>query len=163
MDVYIRKVDGAPCAKQPITRKIWNKSKACRRKETQVVDFPEREEERKGGFKTIGGNLLHLFSRSWGRAKQAHGQRFATFLCFHAFTNHCPHPRCQDNRNSDNGNIWFPGGPPLTYFPIPIADPKRPWGGGPCKQCGDKCAGHYIRSQKHHELFQTHKRQGMKY
>ena len=42
----------------------------------------------------------------------------------------CPHPRCQENGNSDDGNTWFPGGPPLSYFPIPIADPKRPWGEG---------------------------------
>ena len=46
----------------------------------------------------------------------------------------CPHPRCQENGNSDDGNTWFPGGPPLSYFPIPIADPKRPWGEGGCFQ-----------------------------
>ena len=36
----------------------------------------------------------------------------------------CPHPRCQDNGNSEDGNTWFPGGPLLSYFPIPIADPN---------------------------------------
>ena len=47
----------------------------------------------------------------------------------------CPYPRCQENGNSGDGNTWFPGCPPLNHFPIPIADPKRPWevGGGPCE------------------------------
>ena len=40
------------------------------------------------------------------------------------------HPRCEENGNSDDGNTWFPGSPPLSYFPIPIDDPKRPWGSG---------------------------------
>ena len=39
-----------------------------------------------------------------------------------------PHPRGEENGNSDDGNTWFPGSPPLRYFPIPIADLKRPWG-----------------------------------
>ena len=76
----------------------------------------------------------------------------------------CPYPRCQENGNSDNGNTWFPGCPPLSYFPIPIADQKRLWGvgEGPCEQCGDKCAGHYRRPEEHHDFYQTHGRQGMK-
>ena len=78
----------------------------------------------------------------------------------------CPHPRCQGNGNSDVGNLtWFPGGPPLSYFPTPIADPKRPWGeggAGACEQCGGKCAGLYLRPEEHHDFYQTHGRQGMK-
>ena len=73
-----------------------------------------------------------------------------------------PHPRYEENGNSDDGNTWFPGSPPLSYFPIPIADPKRPWGSGACEQCGDKCAGHYLCPEEHHNFYQTHGRQGMK-
>ena len=73
-----------------------------------------------------------------------------------------PHPRYEENGNSDDGNTWFPGSPPLSYFPIPIADPKRPWGSGACEQCGDKCAGHYLCPEEHHDFYQTHGRQGMK-
>ena len=35
-------------------------------------------------------------------------------------------------------------------------------GGGACEQCGDKCAGHYLRSEEHHDFYQPHGRQGMK-
>ena len=51
-----------------------------------------------------------------------------------------PHPRCEENGNSDN--TWLPGSPPLSYFHTPFADSKRPWGLGACEQCGDKYAGH---------------------
>ena len=73
-----------------------------------------------------------------------------------------PHPRCEENGNSDDGNTWLPGSQPLSYFRIPIADPKRPWGLGACEQCGDKYAGHYLRPEEHHDFYQTHGRQGMK-
>ena len=59
-----------------------------------------------------------------------------------------PHPRYEENGNSDDGNTWFPGSPPLSYFPIPIADPKRPWGSGACEQCGDISAGHSLSSSR---------------
>ena len=52
------------------------------------------------------------------------------------------HPRCEENGNSDDG--------------------KRPWGLGACEQCGDICAGHYLRPEEHHDFYQTHGRQGMK-
>ena len=64
-----------------------------------------------------------------------------------------PHLRCEENGNSDDGNTWFPGSPPLSYVPIPIADPKRPWGVRACKQCGHKCAGHYLRPEEHHDFY----------
>ena len=29
---------------------------------------------------------------------------------------------------------WYLGGPELSYFPVPVADPDCLWG-GPCDQC----------------------------
>ena len=75
----------------------------------------------------------------------------------------CPYPRCEENGNSDDGNTWFPGSPPLSYFPIPIADPKRPWGSGLVNSVETNAlAGHYLRPEEHHDFYQTHGRQGMK-
>ena len=29
-------------------------------------------------------------------------------------------------------------------------------GGGACEPCGDKCAGHYLHPEEHHDFYQTH-------
>ena len=74
----------------------------------------------------------------------------------------CPHPRRQENGNSDDGTTWFPGGPPLSYFPIPIADPKYPYHGGVCVCEGGGGVGHYLCLEEHHDFYQAHGIQGMK-
>ena len=44
---------------------------------------------------------------------------------------------------------WFPGGPPLTYIPLPVSDPERPWAGGKdSADCTEFCAGHYLTPEK---------------
>ena len=39
---------------------------------------------------------------------------------------------------------WYPQGPPITTLPLPIADPKRPWGSSMCSTCKGFCSGHYL-------------------
>ena len=41
---------------------------------------------------------------------------------------------------------WFQGGPPLTYLPLPVPDPERPWGNTSCPNCKGFCKGHYHAS-----------------
>ena len=60
----------------------------------------------------------------------------------------CPHPLC-GKEVSDS--LWYVNGPSLTYVPVPIADPKRPWGGN-CNECITACAGHYLKPEEHKEF-----------
>ena len=46
---------------------------------------------------------------------------------------------------------WFENGLPLTYLPVPIPDPERPWG-GECQACWNICTGHYLEPQQHAEF-----------
>ena len=39
---------------------------------------------------------------------------------------------------------WFPGGPDISYIPLPIPDPSRTWGNKECQECSNFCAGHYL-------------------
>ena len=50
---------------------------------------------------------------------------------------------------------WFDDGPLLTYLPIPIPDPKRPWG-GECKECTKLCSDHYLKPKEHAEFVREH-------
>lgn len=51
----------------------------------------------------------------------------------------CNHPRCLAGPPTISAT-WFPGGPTLSHLPLPVSDPKRPWGDSQCKE---SCAGHY--------------------
>ena len=53
---------------------------------------------------------------------------------------------------------WSPNGLSLDYFPLPIPDPKRPWG-GQCSSCKGKCAGHFLNQV---ENFEHYKKYGTK-
>ena len=63
----------------------------------------------------------------------------------------CPHPVCQAGK-PEKDYTWYSGCPPLSYLPIPICDPQRPWGGKDCKVC----AGHYLSAEKHLQDFNIH-------
>ena len=52
---------------------------------------------------------------------------------------------------------WFLGGPNVSYLPIPIPDPARPWGSTDCSECEGKCYGHFLPP----EVAMLSPRQGM--
>ena len=57
----------------------------------------------------------------------------------------CLHPLCAKGVTD---STWYDNGPPLTYVPVPIPDPRRPWGGD-CNDCAGFCAGHFLRPEEH--------------
>lgn len=60
----------------------------------------------------------------------------------------CIHPLCQKHVGMSQSNfMWFPQGPPLTYLPLPVPDPERPWGNNSCQQCSGFCNGHFLVPQ----------------
>jgi hypothetical protein len=61
----------------------------------------------------------------------------------------CPHPEYLKGKPSVEPT-WYPGGPPLSFLPLPILDPIRTWGAS-CKKCRDICTGHYLKPEQHIE------------
>ena len=49
---------------------------------------------------------------------------FALRACYEA---ECNHPICQRGRPPDE-LVWYTGGPSVQFLPLPVPDPKRPWG-----------------------------------
>lgn len=39
---------------------------------------------------------------------------------------------------------WYPQGLSLDKLPLPVPDPKKPWGSTSCSTCSGFCAGHYF-------------------
>lgn len=52
------------------------------------------------------------------------------------------HPICQSGQ-PPSSLCWYPDGYPISYLPLPVADPMRPWGSQNCSTCKNFCAGHY--------------------
>ena len=62
------------------------------------------------------------------------------------FKPECCHPVCKRSVGAVASEIcWFPGGPQITYLPIPVLDPERPWGNPECQECKGFCCGHYLK------------------
>lgn len=80
------------------------------------------------------------------------------FMLVPCFQKSCPHVKCHSEQNLDLK--WFPNCPSLEYFPIPIPDPNRPWGGD-CSQCQGTCTGHFLSPDEHLEHYRKHGRDGM--
>ena len=40
------------------------------------------------------------------------------------------------------------GGPCVSYLPLPIPDPERPWGKADCNDCGGQCYGHFLKPEQ---------------
>lgn len=47
-------------------------------------------------------------------------------------------------RNLPIPTSWYPDGPSCSFFPCPVADVTRPWGGTNCTSCVGDCHGHYV-------------------
>ena len=56
----------------------------------------------------------------------------------------CIHPMCSSQQSSSEARTWFPGGPSLSYTPLPIPDHTRPWGSLDCQVCKGICHGHFL-------------------
>ena len=69
-------------------------------------------------------------------------QQYIFFLLC-CYESDCPHPSCQTGQ-PESPYQWYPQGPPITTLPLPIADPKRPWGSSMCSTCKGFCSGHYL-------------------
>lgn len=131
-----------------------------------MLTFLKGKKKYKEALKQSEPTLFLYFEEVWGVRNRhmvknlPHPYVFMLLPCKVA---DCPHPRCQPDAHSDDGNTctWYPDGPKLEYFPTPIPDPKRPWG-GPCEQCHGKCAGHYLHPEDHLLHYQTYGKMGMK-
>ena len=56
----------------------------------------------------------------------------------------CCHPVCK-SQSVAQLPTWYSGGPVISYIPLPIPDPARPWGGSNCELCKGDCHGHYLK------------------
>lgn len=60
----------------------------------------------------------------------------------------CPHPLCQKGKPDDE-TVWYEGGPPISFLPLPMKDDERPFGWLECPKCPTgRCAGHFLETSE---------------
>lgn len=123
IDVYIKRVSGAPCGNGTInllkgSSEVWDVHSRH-----MVKNLPEQ-------------------------------CVFTIIIIIPCFQKSCPHVKCQAGEDKLELK-WFPNGPSLEYFPIPIPDPNRPWVVD-CSKCKATCAGHFLPPDDHLAHYRNH-------
>lgn len=156
-DVYISRVQGAPCGEA----KIQLFKGACDEAAKSLVDrrnlllvYLSGKKEQKEELKE-NNPKLHDHFESVSKVLQNHKHDLppkyflALSLCHKP---ECPHKRCQEG-NKGTTSSWYKGGPLTTYFPLPVQDLSKPWG-SECTKCKGRCSGHFLGPEEAPEKVQ---------
>lgn len=150
-DVYISRVQGAPCgeakvqlykgADGPEAKKLLNRRQ-------MLLKFLSGKSAEKESLKRNHPKMYNYFQQVW-KVYLSHklpnmcNKYFLVLsLCFQPG---CPHSLCMAGNKEQS--CWYEDGPPLTYFPLPVPDPAKPWGSD-CSSCKGRCPGHYMKPQQ---------------
>ena len=155
IDVYVGRVDGAPCASTEIRMYRGADCQEYQNENTFVKMYLKGTVEVKENFKKNNpemyqriNQILDLQERH--RCKDVPCKYIFYLRC--CYEKGCIHPRCKQGR-PEAEPIWHPDGPPLFLVPLPSPDPARPFGQDACSQCNSQCSGHYLNSQALKQAF----------
>lgn len=165
IDVYLKRVNGAPCGNGTVSLLKGSSSefaKYANDRRPKLLTFLGGTKKEKKALKELEPTLYTYFEEVWevrSRHMVKNLPKQYVFMLTPCFQENCPHNKCQESDHK--GELkWFPNGPPLDYFPLPIPDPNRPWGGQCCK-CQGKCAGHFLSQIDNLTHFKKHGTKGM--
>ena len=148
INVYIDRVNGAPCGQSLITLFKGAKGEHADKLQDRQKDlliFLKGTKKLKTELKAKKPDKYDYFTVIWNLRKQhmvkGVPEKYVFFL-LPCYKSDCVHPVCQRGKPQEEIK-WFEGGPPLVDIPFPIPDPARPWGGN-CTNCTSGCHGHYM-------------------
>jgi hypothetical protein len=150
-DVYISRVNGAPCCGTTVQLCKGNRSDCAQKllgRRQKLLTFLHGKAIEK--LLKDEPDIFHYFRKVWdvfnNHMVPSIPKQYALML-LPCFKEGCIHPLCKTGKPAIEPHCtWFPNGPPLSYFPLPIPDVDRPWGGD-CTSCSGFCAGHYKKPE----------------
>ena len=147
IDVYISRVDKAPCAGTEIHLHRGADSADYQKQNELLKVFLKGSKAAKEKLKKDHPDDYAHFKQIWD-VRESHLRKdlplkyiFCLSCCYQEG---CIHPKCKEGNPSEETS-WYPGGPPLSFIPIPTADPKRCYGRQNCDECQGLCSGHYLK------------------
>ena len=149
-EVYINRVNGAPCGEGNITLYRGADSDEYQKMRPKLLQFLKGSKQQKQKIRQQEPDIFAYLESIWTIRNEHMQKDLPIQYLFHlvcCLKSTCSHPLC---KVADSSNIelprWFPGGPFVSYLPLPILDPGRPWGSMSCSDCNGTCFGHYMQS-----------------
>lgn len=151
IDVYISRVDGAPCSSTSIHLYKGRKSDMFQKENDLFKVFLRGTKQAKEDLMKTNPDLYAKFERVWGvrdmHLAKSYPHKYI-FLLQCCYKDGCVHPRCAKGSPPEENNTWYANGPPISFIPVPTPDPHRPFGQESCQECKGKCSGHYMKPDK---------------
>jgi len=150
-DVYISRCDKAPFGSSHISLFKGFKNDMLLTRRPKLLTFLKGSKDATLELEKQDPQLFEYFNDVWNLRNRHMVKNlpsryvFQLLPCYEA---HCPHQVCKSGK-PEKDYTWYHGGPPLSYLPIPIFDPERPWGCKECGTCTGHCSGHYLSPEKH--------------
>lgn len=157
IDVYMSRVDGAPCASTEIHLFRGADSAAYQNENKLVKVLLKGSKEAKQQLQKDHPEMYRKISEILDLKRRHMRPGVPTkyiFYLYCCYEKDCIHPRCKQGRPEVEAT-WYSGGPPLSFLPLPEVDPKRPFGSSDCSQCKGVCTGHYLKPEPLRESFDS--------
>jgi hypothetical protein len=146
-DVYISRVDQAPCGNTVIHLFKGPNSQKQQVERKYLLQFLKGSKQQKSLLRSSHPELYSYFEQIWAIRNRHMVKNLPSqyiFFLYCCLERDCNHPICK----SDVYNTlptWYKDGPSIAYLPIPVPDPSYPWGSTDCRKCKQPfCTGHYL-------------------
>ena len=154
IDVYISRVDGTPCASTEIHLVKGAENNGYQEENKLLKVFLNGKKKEKGELKRTYPEMYLQFEKIW-KLRDMHMRKdlptkYVFFLAC-CYQKGCIHELCKKGR-PEKEVTWYPGGPSISFFPMPQSDPERSPGCPSCVKCAGTCNGHYLKPQVLFEL-----------
>ena len=155
IDVYISRVDGTPCASTEIHLVKGAEKNAYQEENELLKVFLKGKKNEKEELERSNPQMYSKFQKIW-KLREMHmykglPAKYVFFLVC-CYQKNCIHEACKKGK-PEKEILWYPGGPPISFFPMPQPDPERSHGCSSCTNCtSGTCNGHYLKPQALLEL-----------
>ena len=152
-EVYINRVNGSPCGETSVHLFKGANSSANQDLRLHLLQYLKGTKVQKERLRQNHKVYDHI-ERIWTIRNNHMITNLPSQYVFHlvcCFKTECTHPICEKHSPSELP-VWYNEGPSVSYIPLPIPDPLRPWGAPECVSCGGQCHGHYLKPEEAVEL-----------
>lgn len=146
-DVYISRVNGCPCGEGKIQLFRGADSTCLQDLRRKLLVFLKSSRREREALEREHPQIYSYLSEVWTVRCNHMVKHLPQNNLFHlvcCFKSSCPHPLCKRGPVSPTLPRWFCDCPDVSYLPIPVPDPARPWGSPDCPNCDGLCYGHFL-------------------
>ena len=147
-DVYINRVNGCPCGEGTI-RLYEADSTELQELRDKLLQYLKGSKCQREALQRNDPQIYSYIEDVWAVRNNHMVKDLPTQYLFHlvcCYKPTCYHPFCKAGTHKELPK-WFPGGPDVSYLPLPICDRARPWGSPSCPDCSGTCYGHFLKAE----------------